>query len=479
MQSVFGKLSTAGMVIAPVLLLACGSGTVLVESTPRPDPSPTVASPPAPGEPLVLPVLTGDWQPATIGQGSGEALAGTLNARESLAILIYHDGAIDTLSDQVFEMVKATAPQIQVVMRNRATVNWMMKERGEVPYRVSLQPGGTDILGRPYLLPKEHPLNTDWLTKKQAMKGARALLTISELPFIDDAMLRRLREAQKGGCQALDSELNRAVGQLHEYFEPYRQAVDSVLADAFRRHLEPALPFWREELHRTAGLSGPGQRCAEAYRSLFDRFEPCIDRACPIGPRFHLASGGLIGMTDEPAFIPDGCPAEGHRDYWAELRDLGARAVADVLSAFDGEWTGYLVRANAFLRIESGLRPHCKPRHRRIDPQDLAAYKNELSEFIAEVNRFESTGRWELAKGQERIAGVGPVRLLARIRPSGRALDHEAHQMVKRLGQLDRCDQEGEKVFRAMLVDVGSSEVLFNGLFFKEELVCEDLPVGL
>ena len=57
----------------------------------------------------------------------------------------------------------------------------LLEERGEIPYRVTMEPAGTDVLGRPYYLPKEHPLNTEWLERKSALKGADALLTVRRI----------------------------------------------------------------------------------------------------------------------------------------------------------------------------------------------------------------------------------------------------------------------------------------------------------
>jgi hypothetical protein len=102
----------------------------------------------------------------------------------------------------------------------------------------------------------------------------------------------------------------------------------------------------------------------------------------------------------------------------------------------------------------------------------------EVGEFLSGLNQVEATGRWELAHGQERVSGLGPVRVLARSRPQGQSLETDAHQLLERIRRYDQCDNEGEKLFRVMLIDVGSSEVLFSGLFFKEELVCNGLPPG-
>jgi hypothetical protein len=53
-----------------------------------------------------------------------------------------------------------------------------------------------------------------------------------------------------------------------------------------------------------------------------------------------------------------------------------------------------------------------------------------------------------------------------------------AAELLERFRRLERCDQGGERLLQAALVDVGSSEVVFMGIFFEEQLLCEGLPPG-
>jgi hypothetical protein len=417
----------------------------------------------------------------TIGQGQGRSLAKTIAGRKALAILLAENVSSNTLGDEVYEMVKAVAPEIQVVMRNTATMDWIMTERGEMPYRVSLEPGGTDIMGRPYYLPKEHPLNTEWLSKNKAMKGADAVLVIGEIQSVEDAVLRRLRDGRQGGCAELEKDLSDSISKMNEFFSPYKEDVDKVLTKAFARHLQTALPFWKDEIAKTLETESsnkPVVRCLEAFGSFLESFETCLRQECGLGPEFHSSGGGIIAMADNAVLVPNDCPVEVKRDYRAELEDLASRSVSEVLSALDGDWTSDLIRSSALERLANGLKDICEPHHRRIGAQDLMTARADVAQFIAELNEVKPAARWELAQGQERVIGVGPVHVLARVKPLGHSPDVDAHQLLERIRRFDQCDKEGEKLMRAMLIDVGSSEVLFNGIFFKEELICNGMPPG-
>jgi len=335
-------------------------------------------------------------------------------------------------------------------------------------------------MGRPYYLPKEHPLKTDWLQRKKPLKGAEALLTVRPIRA-DDKKLKRLREGKRGGCKEMVEALTDGIDKGAEFFRPYRGAASKMLIAEFARHLEVALPYWREELDQAAGQVEPGgaaARCVEEYRSLIDKYEPCLSGTCPLGPRLFIFGAGIIGLMDSGVFIHDNCPAGGMRDYAAEIEDLAARVVSEVVSDLDSGWASELVRAGTLFELKSGIEEACAPRHRRIDVGELNAARAEVREFLKDLSGRELEGDWETATGMERVPGVGPVRILARVRVSGHNPVAGVGDLKKRLRKLDRCDDGGERLYQAVLIDVGSSEVLFMGIFFEEELLCDGFPPG-
>ncbi len=460
-------------------IAACGGGTVLVESTPRPEPETQIEPISPPGGTFEIPNPDEEWTPATISSGLGATLVSALADRKSIALILPR-GAAPLLEDRVFQMVKAGAPETKVVARGRATLDQLLEERGEIPYRVTMQPGGVDILGRPYYLPKEHPLNTDWLTRKKPLKGADGLLAVRPIR-VDDTKLRRLREGRQGGCDSFEKALVAGAEQGVDLFRPYEEAASHELLSAFQRHLQVAMPYWQEEIDRVAGEiepGGPAARCLKAYQTFVDTYKPCLSASCAPGPRFYLMDSGIVGFVDNGQLIPNNCPAQGMRDYAAELEDLAHRAVSEVLPALDNGWTGELVRSGGLAQLSSTIKETCAPRHRRIEPDDLTAARVEVKDFLTKLAEQDLSGEWEPTRGMERVPGVGPVKVLARVRVSGNNPIVGAAKLKTSLRQLDKCDEGRERLYQAALIDVGTSEVLFMGIFFEEELLCEGLPPG-
>ncbi|MDD5307854.1 MAG: hypothetical protein PHU25_11090 [Deltaproteobacteria bacterium] len=469
----------APAIAAAVLFAACGGGNTRGATTPRPEATKMEVALPTPSGTFPIPSGDEEWTPATIGSGMGGMLAKALSDRSTVAMILGR-GMDDSASEQrVFDMVKAAAPDTKVVARARATLDGLLEERGEIPYRVTMEPAGTDVLGRPVFLPKEHPLNTDWLQKRQALKGAQAVLTVRRIK-VDDQKLRALRESKQGGCQALDADLSKATGSRDSFFAPYVDAADAALTNAFGRQMKKALPFLKDELARLKNElapDDPGQRCAEGYGALLARFEPCLGGKCAVAPRVFLSAGGIIGLLEDPAVVvPNGCPAQDMRDFAAEIRDAASRSVAEVLPALASSFTGEMVRVEALARLAQGLADECAPRHRRIAPQDLAAARAEVKAFLDGLKTREVKAEWIASSGQERVPRLGPATVLARVSAAGNGPSGEADDLVRRVQGYDRCRNGDERLAQAALVDVGTSEVLFMGVFFDEELLCEGLP---
>ncbi len=463
-----------------IMIMTCGGGTVVVESTPRPESATGVEPLSVPQQSFQIPTPKDEWTPVTIGSGSGEALARALSDRNTVALILPRNRKTPALEDQVFQMIKAAAPKTKVVARGKAILDQLLEERGEIPYRVTLQPAGTDILGRPTYLPKEHPLNTDWLERKSLLKGAEAILAVRPIR-VDDSRLRELRKGRQGGCAAFEKALLNGITRAPAFFKDYETKANLALSAAFVRHLDVALPFWRTEMRNAARNVAPGDigsRCLDAYRSVVDTYKPCLDGACRNGPNLYMVGGGVIGMITNDLLVPKECPLEGMRDYAAEIKDLAVRAVKEVLPALEGGWVSELIRYGGLAELENTIKEGCTPRHRRLQPDVLSAVRKEVTDYLTDLGQQDLQGVWEPARGMERAPGIGPVQLLARVRSSGGDPVEGAKKLSERLKSIDRCDNRQERLFQAVLVDVGTSEVLFMGIFFEEELLCSGLPPG-
>jgi hypothetical protein len=476
MRSVYVGLA---ILVLMYFLNACGGGVVLVESTPRPDPGPQMEPIPPPKQAFDIPTLDMEWTPVSIGSGLTQGLVQALRDHETIA-LVLPSSANAILEERVFDMVTQAAPNTKVVARGRSMLDKLLEERGEIPYRVTMEPAGTDILGRPYYIPKEHPLNTDWLSRKKPLKGAQSVLAVRPIR-VGDERLRQLRKGRQGSCEAFEKGLGEALDRGPEFFSPYKKEADVALNKAFARHLDVALPYWKIEIEETAKNYGPGdmgERCLNGYRSLLKSYEPCISGSCESGPELYLVGGGAVAMIDNGLLIPKECPQQGMRNYAAEIEDLASRAVLEVLPALDSAWTTELLRRGGLERLGAGIKEICAPRHRRIAPDALQTARADVTGYLTELKGRELGGEWEQAGGMERVAGVGPVNVLARVRISGYDPIASATQLTERLRGMDRCDTGRENLFQAALIGVGTSEVVFMGVFFEEELLCNGLAPG-
>jgi len=470
-------------VIALVSILLCGAGcgggATVLATTPVPDGAAARPAfvPPTGG--LKFEAPSAAWSPAMYGDArSGSMLAVALAARKSVMIVLGAELSGATWEESVVRMVKAAAKDSAVVARATDTLDRLLEERGEIPYRVTMEPGGTDAFGRPYYLPREHPLNTDWLSNRKALKGAEALLTVRRVAP-DLERLTELRRTVRGGCAEMDAALGKQRDAALRYFDDLVAQADGALADAFGRHLEKALPFWRSEIdaRRAEGDPAADAGCMDAYRAFVESYAPCLGGACALQPKLYASYGGIIAMDEGPtSAIPPRCAAAGGRDYVQELREVAGRAAAEIAPAVPEAYVGELVRLGAFEDAIVRLDDFCGARHRRFAESDVAAGVDELKRLIEAIAAADARGELAPSTGQERVAGVGPARVLARVQPSGADLRTSGAELFDRLAGAARCaNGGGEDVLQAAVIDVGTSEVVFMGLYFEEQLLCEDL----
>ncbi len=468
---------------AALLLTNCGGGSTVLATTPTPDGASSITRIAPPNGKLPIPDLSAQWTPAMIGGKQGEMLTAAIADRNAVIMVLERSLSGAAWEDRIFQMIKAASEKTSVVARKRGTLDKLLLERGEIPYRRTLEASGVDVLGQPYYLPKDHMLNTEWLSRKKALKGADTLMTVRGLR-VDDRKLKELRKRRRGGCDKLEATLAGASNEATTFFEPFMSWADEELQGAFERHLRKAVPFWRREISSALNRVDPGGEeagCLDAYRDYLDEFAPCMEGSCAASPKLGLATDGVvIGMDMAPRnLVSDRCPSGLMRNYVGEMSDLASRAVEEVLPMLGGDWTGELLRYNALTRIERGMKDFCAPSHRRISMNDLTSAREQLNVLASDLSEVTPVGEWISASGQDRIPGTGPVEILARVQAKGGDPEEAAARFVARLRDFNRCAQGDERLLQVALVDVGSSEVVFMGIFFEEQLVCEDMPPGM
>ena len=455
----------------PSILCMCGGGGTLPSvSTPEPEKVAPPASLAPPETPSVVSVPDVKWTPVMVGPEKGEMITAALRAQSKIAIIVPRTQGAGELETQVFQMVKSAAPEVEVVSRNETRLGKLLEDRDVVGYDTAGAEG--------YFLPKDSPLKKEFASKKASMKGVDAVLAVRPMPS-DSKVAQEMRSVQVGSCVDFEKTLSDEISASRGYFTAYENEASELLRKEFTRHLSAAVPFWKEEIKRAASIAPEGsvtQRCSEAYGKFMTRYDACLKGTCDSAPRVFASAGGVIGMLDESGLIPDSCPAAGMRDFVAEMRDLGDRAVAEVLPALEGDWTGEMVRMNGVEKLRAGIDEACAPRHRRIDITGVETARREVVAYLADLRDAHILSTWERMPGQERIPGVGVLQVLARVRSQTVDPGTQVMSILRRLRASERCAQGTGRLFQVALIDPRDARVLYMDTFFEDAIFCEDLP---
>ncbi|MBN2341693.1 MAG: hypothetical protein JXR45_09395 [Deltaproteobacteria bacterium] len=470
------------LIILTGCLVAACSGT-------RPNPSVLASTPKAadsqtqkfeePGEDLNFSMKQTDWSPAVIGGDGAAMLTEALQKKTSLMILTGPRLQDEILEDSIFQMVKAASPETQIVARNRGVLDELLLERGEIPYRETWEVGGQDVLGRPYLIPQKHPLKTDWLSKKKALKGAEAIL-VMDFVTPDERKLREMRNQVRGGCSDLLLELERGKGQAATYFDAIVQQVNEALAAEFSRQMEAALPFWKKELADGLAMVEPSSqdaRCYKAYQKFLSNYDDCLGDSCARAPALYVEGGGVLGMEmSDAVIVPNNCPEGMGRNYVDELTAIGERVTKNIMAEIPSSWAGEFSKVKMLSSLGESLEELCAPAHRRYSADDLELAKQAVNAFIEQAVSQKQDGEFSAADGMERIAGVGGVAVFGRAKPKGEQMNLMIKQLQGIFAPLNKCRDSKRRPVQVVLVDVGTSEVYFSAIVFEEQLFCENLP---
>ncbi len=432
-----------------------------------------------PASRLSLSISETEWSPVVIGGSTGKMLTEALKQKDSVMILTGGKMTDDEWGDKIFHMVKAASPSTQIVARNRGVLDKILLEHGDIPYRRTWVAGGTDVFGRPYMLPEDHPLKTDWLSKKNVLKGAKAILMI-DIINPESQKLKALRNQRRGNCDSLLQEIDNTSTDASQFFIPLQKKLNSLLAKEFARQLQQALPFWQKEIAQSKAVatSSSDIRCYNAYTKALKKYQPCIDNKCENAPKIY-PSGGIIAMDMTPvSAIPDICPPDMGRDYIKELEEAGKRSAAAFLESIPDQWTNDIIRLKSLEDLKNIISNFCAPSYRRYSQNDLDSAKLQLKNYTANISNTIIDSSWKQASGQARIAGTGSVFILAKAVSTSDNLKIKLKNLQKKLSAMDRCKDSKRRPVQVVLVDVKTSEVYFSGIDFEEQIICEDLPPG-
>jgi hypothetical protein len=387
-----------------------------------------------------------------------------------------------TWEDKIFNMVKAASPKTAILGRKRGVLHKLLMERGEIPFRRTWEAAGMDLFGHPYYIPKDHPLQTEWLTKKKALKGADTML-IMDIVKVDDQKLRQMRREKRGGCDNIISQINQQKTKAEEHFLPLVTSAGKALAKEFGRHLKVALPFWQSEIKQQLSeepVTTEKQRCLNAYADMLKKYEPCINAACSLAPALYVEKGGIIGMDMTTALtIPGQCPANGGRNYVEELKQLGSKTTSRVLPAISDTWSPDLLKMKALSLLKNTMDEICTPAHRRFSTAQLQKGHKLVSDFIKEISELNNKSQWKSATGQEKITGHGGIEILAKTSDATNPLTTMAASLKNELNNMGKCRDSRRRPIQISLINVGTSEVYFSAIDFEEQFICENLAPGI
>jgi len=417
------------------------------------------------------------WSPVTIGGSGAATLAQALSKQSAIMVLTGERMTDEEWDDRIFQMVKAAAPDTKIVARNRGVLDDILMERGEIPFRQTWEVGGADVFGRPFMVPKDHPLKTDWLSKETVLKGAGAILLV-DIIQPDSRKMNELRSARQGDCSGLLAALDAAVSGSAEHFSPLKEQLNKVLAEEFSRQMKEALPFWNEEIDDALAARPAGQeaRCLSAYDGLLQSYEPCLSGPCAVGPAVFPIPAGVIGMEmSQTVTVPHDCPVGMGRDYVRELEAIGRRVVDSLLKQIPAKWAEDLARVDAVNDLRATMADICAPAHRRYTQESLDKARADVLAFIEQVPQTKVDGEWVSASGRERVPGTGSVVVLAKAVAGSGNLDMALQSVADGIRAMERCRDSRRRPMQVVLIDVGTSEVYFSAIVFEEQLFCEDM----
>ncbi len=469
-------------VILPVSLILTMCGT-----NPSRAPETTVASTkaivveeaPPPSGKLDVSVPDTAWRPAVIGDNKGASLISALGNTKNVVLLLpkkLPDAEI--FETRVVQMLKAASPGVGIVAKGEAPTDKLIEIFGDIPYHQAESALAADADGRIPTIAKTDPLNIEWLSKKKSLNGADAIFIVRPIQ-IKTAQLNEMRSAHVGDCDEFENNLKDAIIASANYFKPYESWAFERLRREFAVQLTSSLALWRSELQQASATARPGssvERCIDAYRTFLSKYEVCFNGPCKTAPRVFSAAGGILGMIDESGAIPDSCPTEGMRDFPAEMRKLGERTMYELLPSLKGKWTDEFVRQSGLETLLAGMKDVCAPRHRRIDEDKLTEARAAVENYLKELKDGDFPSEWDPSYGKERVVGIGPVDVLARVRPLVSNPSARSINVIRELRAVDRCVKGTDRPIQTALIDVATSQILYMGIFFEEALLCEDLP---
>jgi len=463
--------------------VACGPGNAPSQGAQGPATmQPVRLSISGPSEQLDMPPAADGWSGFLASQNEQlEALSGIMKGYENVILLFEPPAGGAKDEHAVLSFLRLISPRTKVLARGNGVLETLMREKGELPVRRSWKfSGSTDILGRPVILPKNHPLNTDWLDNPTRMAGADAVAVIHYIKR-DADLEKLLRRRKEKDCSQILKPLEAWHMDAVAYFSGLTAQVNEALAGRFNQRVNARMDEWRKSLGEGGGdldrwstaAERSAARCRGANKKYLDDLAACIKSAgCDMLPQMTLVDGVQIAMVDDAdMLIAPECTKAGS-NIAGRVHAEAAAAALDTVVSIPVEWNRELAKIHRYYGLRALALRLCRP--------DRGVKTASSGQALADIiNGYESTAGSEVAdsgwirsEGRVRIPGRGPAVSLARLDTADAAFEQWAENAEKAARSDIECHPRDSSFVGILIIDAGSSRVTYSQIFYPEEIMC-------
>ncbi len=466
--------------------------------SPPPEGAPQVQAPEPPAPPSAGLAVgePGEWAPPQVVGGDLEALRRTLEEAHTVEVRVGASLYAQGWAGAVQQWLTSLVPSLQVAVRDRALLEDMLVERGELPFGQRIVPEGThDVLGRPNYTVRDVFLRTDWLNTAPPLAGVHAIVIVHR-PRVPADFWERHGWRVAGGCEGIVRPLEEAANHAEALMAPLRTWADEILeatwgalAGPYLDELASQLAAWQRPRRRAefeSRAEWERYRCGHQAWAYVDAVRRCLGRGaqCELAPRLRVANGRLAVVAGEPSEdLPDGCRRVLGADVRGWVRQLAERTAQAVVPLVPAGWADLLARIGAMHAFLDKLGGLCSPRRVRYAPGAVQRARAAVRRAFAALSAppaKEAAARWQFGAGVAHVAGVGPAWVAAALDANAsraaRTVREAAHELDEALSEPPLCERGGtDAPVQVTAIDVGSGVVRFLDYFFEEEVLC---PAG-
>ena len=435
-----------------------------------------------PDKALDMPPAADGWSGVLASENEQiETLSGIMKGYENVIMLFEPPAGGAKDEHAVLSLFRLISPDTRVLARGKGALETLMREKGELPVRRSWEfSGSTDILGRPVILPKNHPLNTDWIDNPTRMAGADAVAVIHYIKR-DADLEKLLRRRKEKDCSQILKPLEAWHMDAVAYFSGLTAAVNKALADRFSQRVNARMDEWRKSLGEPSGdpdrwstaAERSAARCRDANKKYLDDLAVCIKSAgCDMLPQMTLVDSAQVAMVDDAdMLIAPECTQAGS-NIARRVHEEAAAAALDTVVSIPGEWNRELAGMHRYYGLRDLALRLCRPDRGVKTAASARALADIISDYERAAGSEVADNGWIRSEGRVRIPGRGPAVSLARLDTADTAFEQWAENAVKAARSDLECHARDTSFVGILIIDAASSSVTYSQIFYPEEILC-------